>query len=95
MEMLAQAIKDANASMARDQGSDQGSDQGEDVFGAPVIAGCRMEHPCRRRFLQAAVNLKYLPESGEQLTVLVQHSLLGEVILRANEGRSVGELFNE
>ncbi|TXI72443.1 MAG: hypothetical protein E6Q42_14405 [Dechloromonas sp.] len=63
MEMLAQAIKDANASMARDQGSDQGSDQGEDVFGAPVIAGCRMEHPCRRRFLQAAVNLKYLPKS--------------------------------
>jgi len=59
MEMLAQAIKDANASMARDQGSDQG----EDVFGAPVIAGCRMEHPCRRRFLQAAVNLKYLPKS--------------------------------
>ena len=55
MEMLAQAIKDANASMARDQG--------EDVFGAPVIAGCRMEHPCRRRFLQAAVNLKYLPKS--------------------------------
>ncbi|MDR3575710.1 MAG: ribose-phosphate diphosphokinase [Anaerolineaceae bacterium] len=32
---------------------------------------------------------------GERLTVLSIASLLGEVILRANEGRSVGEMFNE
>lgn len=32
---------------------------------------------------------------GERLTVLSVSSLLGEVIRRAHEGRSVGELFNE
>ncbi len=32
---------------------------------------------------------------GERLTVLSIAPLLGEVILRAHEGRSVGELFNE
>jgi ribose-phosphate pyrophosphokinase len=32
---------------------------------------------------------------GERLTVLSVSSLLGEVILRAHEGRSVGEMFNE
>jgi ribose-phosphate pyrophosphokinase len=32
---------------------------------------------------------------GDRLTVLSVASLLGEVILRANEGRSVGEMFNE
>jgi ribose-phosphate pyrophosphokinase len=32
---------------------------------------------------------------GERLKVLSVASLLGEVILRANEGRSVGEMFNE
>ncbi len=32
---------------------------------------------------------------GERLTILSVASLLGEVILRANEGRSVGEMFNE
>lgn len=32
---------------------------------------------------------------GDRLTVLSVASLLGEVILRAHEGRSVGEMFNE
>lgn len=32
---------------------------------------------------------------GGRLTVLTVSSLLGEVILRANQGRSVGEMFNE
>jgi ribose-phosphate pyrophosphokinase len=32
---------------------------------------------------------------GERLTVLSVAPLLGEVIRRAHEGRSVGELFNE
>lgn len=32
---------------------------------------------------------------GERLTVLTVAELLGEVIRRANEGRSVGEMFNE
>jgi len=32
---------------------------------------------------------------GERLTVLSTAPLLAEVILRANEGRSVGEMFNE
>jgi len=32
---------------------------------------------------------------GDRMTVLSVASLLGEVILRANEGRSVGEMFNE
>lgn len=32
---------------------------------------------------------------GEKLTVLSTASLLGEVILRAHEGRSVGEMFDE
>ena len=32
---------------------------------------------------------------GKRLTVLSVSSLLGEVILRANQGRSVGEMFNE
>jgi ribose-phosphate pyrophosphokinase len=32
---------------------------------------------------------------GERLKILSVSSLLGEVILRANEGRSVGEMFNE
>jgi ribose-phosphate pyrophosphokinase len=32
---------------------------------------------------------------GDRLTVLSVSSLLGEVIRRAHEGRSVGEMFNE
>ena len=32
---------------------------------------------------------------GDRLTTLSVSSLLGEVILRANQGRSVGEMFNE
>jgi ribose-phosphate pyrophosphokinase len=32
---------------------------------------------------------------GERLVVLSVSPLLGEVILRANQGRSVGEMFNE
>jgi ribose-phosphate pyrophosphokinase len=32
---------------------------------------------------------------GERLTVLSIAPMLGEVILRAHEGRSVGEMFNE
>ena len=32
---------------------------------------------------------------GDRLTILSIAPLLGEVIQRANEGRSVGELFNE
>ena len=32
---------------------------------------------------------------GEHLKILSVSSLLGEVILRAHEGRSVGEMFNE
>jgi ribose-phosphate pyrophosphokinase len=32
---------------------------------------------------------------GDRLTVLSVSSLVGEVILRANEGRSVGEMFGE
>jgi ribose-phosphate pyrophosphokinase len=32
---------------------------------------------------------------GDKITVLSIDSLLGEVILRAHEGRSVGEMFNE
>lgn len=32
---------------------------------------------------------------GDRLVVLSVSSLLGEVILRANQGRSVGEMFNE
>jgi ribose-phosphate pyrophosphokinase len=32
---------------------------------------------------------------GDRLKVLTVSSLIGEVILRANEGRSVGEMFNE
>lgn len=33
--------------------------------------------------------------AGERLKILTISSLLGEVIRRANEGRSVGEMFNE
>ena len=36
-----------------------------------------------------------LARFDKRLTVLSVAPLLGEVILRANEGRSVGELFNE
>ena len=36
-----------------------------------------------------------LKKFGGRLTILSIAPLLGEVILRANEGRSVGELFNE
>jgi len=32
---------------------------------------------------------------GDRLKVISIASLLGEVICRANEGRSVGQLFNE
>jgi ribose-phosphate pyrophosphokinase len=32
---------------------------------------------------------------GKRLTVLTVASLLGEVIRRAHEGRSVGQMFNE
>ncbi len=32
---------------------------------------------------------------GDKLTVLSTAPLLGEVILRAHEGRSVGEMFDE
>jgi ribose-phosphate pyrophosphokinase len=32
---------------------------------------------------------------GDRLKILTVSSLIGEVILRANEGRSVGEMFNE
>jgi phosphoribosylpyrophosphate synthetase len=32
---------------------------------------------------------------GDKLTVLSVNELLGEVILRAHEGRSVGAMFNE
>ncbi len=32
---------------------------------------------------------------GDRLTILSVSALIGEVILRANEGRSVGEMFNE
>ena len=32
---------------------------------------------------------------GDRLTVLSVAPLLGDVIIRTNEGRSVGELFNE
>ena len=32
---------------------------------------------------------------GDRLTLLSVSSLVGEVILRANEGRSVGEMFGE
>ncbi len=36
-----------------------------------------------------------LAKFGKRMTILSIAPLLGEVILRANEGRSVGELFNE
>ncbi len=36
-----------------------------------------------------------LNQFGDRLKVLSVSSLLGEVILRANQGRSVGEMFNE
>jgi len=36
-----------------------------------------------------------LAKFGGRMTILSIAPLLGEVILRANEGRSVGELFNE
>mgnify|MGYP001056973060 FL=1 len=36
-----------------------------------------------------------LVKFGRKMTILSIAPLLGEVILRANEGRSVGELFNE
>jgi len=36
-----------------------------------------------------------LKKFGKRMTILSIAPLLGEVILRANEGRSVGELFNE
>lgn len=32
---------------------------------------------------------------GDRLKILTVSSLLGEVMLRAHEGRSVGEMFNE
>jgi phosphoribosylpyrophosphate synthetase len=32
---------------------------------------------------------------GERLSVISAAPLLGEVIMRAHEGRSVGEMFNE
>jgi len=32
---------------------------------------------------------------GKRLTILSIAPLLGEVILRAHQGRSVGEMFNE
>jgi ribose-phosphate pyrophosphokinase len=36
-----------------------------------------------------------LAQMGDRLTVLSIASLLGEVIVRAHQGRSVGEMFNE
>lgn len=41
------------------------------------------------------IPLEKLSKFNGRLTVLSVAPLLGEVILRANEGRSVGELFNE
>jgi ribose-phosphate pyrophosphokinase len=41
------------------------------------------------------VSAEKLAKFGGRLTILSIASLLGEVIYRANEGRSVGELFNE
>ncbi|MEM5774076.1 MAG: ribose-phosphate diphosphokinase, partial [Anaerolineaceae bacterium] len=32
---------------------------------------------------------------GDRIKILTIANLLGEVILRANQGRSVGEMFNE
>ncbi len=38
---------------------------------------------------------EYIKRLGSRLTILSIAPLLGEVILRAHEGRSVGEMFNE
>lgn len=41
------------------------------------------------------ISAEKMAKFGKRMTVLSIAPLLGEVILRANEGRSVGELFNE
>jgi ribose-phosphate pyrophosphokinase len=57
-----------------------------------------IEHLAQKQ-IKEIVTTNTLPISEEKripnLTVLSVASLLGEVILRAHEGRSVGELFNE
>jgi ribose-phosphate pyrophosphokinase len=41
------------------------------------------------------ISQEHMSLFGDRMKVLSVSSLLGEVILRANQGRSVGEMFNE
>jgi ribose-phosphate pyrophosphokinase len=71
------------------------------VFVHPVLS-----HPAAERLAKLPVTeiiatdtIPISPENkkilGDRLTILSVASLLGEVIRRAHEGRSVGEMFNE
>lgn len=68
------------------------------AFTHPVLSGPAVERLAGLP-LKEIVTTDTLPLSAEKmlpnLTILTVSKLLGEVILRSHEGRSVGELFNE
>lgn len=71
------------------------------VFVHPVFSGPAVERLCSLPLKEiiATDTIPIRPEDreslGSKLTVLSVAPLLGEVIRRAHEGRSVGEMFNE
>jgi len=71
------------------------------AFVHPVLSGKGPERllslPVREYITTDSIPLSpdLRQQFGDRLKVLSVSSLLGEVILRANQGRSVGEMFNE
>jgi ribose-phosphate pyrophosphokinase len=71
------------------------------AFVHPVLSGNAAEHlaalPIQRIITTDTVPIpaEKMSVLGSRLTVLSVSELLGEVIRRAHEGRSVGEMFNE
>jgi ribose-phosphate pyrophosphokinase len=61
--------------------------------GAERLASLPIKHIFTTDSVPLSIEKKNL--LGDRLTVLSIASLLGEVIKRAHEGRSVGEMFNE
>lgn len=71
------------------------------IFVHPVLSGPAIERLASLP-LNEIITTDSLPipeegktKLGDKLTILTAAPLLGEVILRAHEGRSVGEMFNE
>ena len=71
------------------------------VFAHPILSGSASERLAKlpvKEFI--TTDTVPIPEEkkvffGDRLTILTVSELLGEVICRAHEGRSVGEMFNE